>query len=157
MGTPRPSRLATFDYTGGARYLLTMCCKDRQRHFRRSEVVRTASLELLRTSERRQFAVLAYTFMPDHFHALVEGIGDDADFRSFVSVLRRRTTISTKLTCPKGLWQDGYHERVLRQIEQTQKAVDYILNNPVRAGLVSRAVDYPFSWSCTLDGPPPRP
>jgi len=151
MTTPRPSRLATFEYMGAARYFLTMCCRNRRRWFERSEVVEACRLELLRASERHQFAVLAYVFMPDHFHALVEGVSEDADLRRFVYVFRRYTTIATKFTCPQGLWQDGYHERVLRRTEGTQKVIDYILSNPVRAGLVDRAVDYPFGWSCTND------
>ncbi len=149
MATPRPSRLATFEYIGGTRYFLTMCCKNRRSHFHSPIIASAVSLELLSTAERYQFAVLAYSLMPDHLHALVEGTGKDADFCRFVSVLRRRTTIVTKFMCPDGLWQDGYYERVLRRTEETVKVIDYILNNPVRAGLVDRALDYPFSWSCT--------
>ncbi|MEO6222841.1 MAG: transposase [Vicinamibacterales bacterium] len=159
MTTPRPSRLTTFDYVGSARYFLTMCCKDRLGHFRDPVIANVTNLELLRISTRRKFAVLAYCLMPDHLHALIEGTSNDADFKSFVLVLRRRTTIATKFNCPRGLWQDGYHERVLRKAENTQRVTDYILNNPVRAGLVDRAVDYPLSWSCTWDDvdAPPRP
>ena len=133
-----------------------MCCKDRLTHFRQPEVVRSTRVELLRTSEQRKFAVLAYTFMPDHLHALVEGKSEEADLRGFAYVLRRYSTSAAKFTCPNGLWQDGYHERVLRKTEDTQQVIAYILNNPVRAGLVERAVDYLFSWSCTWDDLGPR-
>jgi len=150
----RPPRLRTFSYGGCERYFLTMCCRNRRRYFEHFAVVERSRLELLHTAERRRFAVLAYTFMPDHLHTLVEGGSDDADFCGFVAVLRRRVTIATRFLCPGGLWQDGYFERVLREDEDSTASIDYILDNPIRAGLVARAVDYPFSWSCTLEHNP---
>jgi putative transposase len=92
--------------------------------------------------------------MPDHLHALVEGRASAANLRHFLIAFRRRTTVATKFMAPGGLWQDGYFERVLREDDEPYAAIDYILNNPVRAGLVTRAVDYPYSWSCTLEDNP---
>ena len=66
-------------------------------------------------------------------------------------LVRRRATMACQFALPKGLWQDGYYERVLRKSEDVLAIIDYILDNPVRAGLVSRPLDYPFSWSCTFD------
>ena len=45
------------------------------------------------------------------------------------------------------LWQVGYHDRILRNDEATLMVVRYILQNPVRAGLVARFSDYPYSGS----------
>ena len=42
------------------------------------------------------------------------------------------------------MWQEGYYERVLRSDDATDVVVRYVLDNPVRAGLVSRHEDYPF-------------
>ncbi len=42
------------------------------------------------------------------------------------------------------LWQEGYHDRVLRDEEATTTVVRYMLENPVRAGLVDRPELYPF-------------
>jgi hypothetical protein len=41
---------------------------------------------------------------------------------------------------------------VLREHEDARTVIAYLLNNPVRAGLVKSGVDYPFSGSgiCTL-------
>ena len=88
--------------------------------------------------------------MPDHMHALIEG-RSAADLRRFLIAFRRRATLATTFTAPGGLWQDGYFERVLREDDEPYAVIDYILNNPVRAGLVTHAVDYPYGWSCTLE------
>jgi len=156
MATRRPSRLATFSYQGCERYFLTMCCRNRRCNFERAAIVETCRLEFLRTAERHQFAVLAYTFMPDHMHALIEGRTTTADLQRFLTTFRRRTTLATTFMVSGGLWQDGYFDRVLREDDEPDAVVDYILNNPVRSRLVERAVDYPFSWSCTLDENPRR-
>ena len=47
------------------------------------------------------------------------------------------------------LWQDGYYERVLRQEEDAQAFARYIVNNPIRAGLVETPEDYPLIGSDT--------
>ncbi|HYN10753.1 MAG TPA: hypothetical protein VES67_25440 [Vicinamibacterales bacterium] len=43
--------------------------------------------------------------------------------------------------------QDGYFERVLRHDEATPQVIAYILENPVRAGLVQDPAEYPFAWT----------
>ena len=49
------------------------------------------------------------------------------------------------------LWQDGLFERVLRDDETTLTVIDYLLMNPIRAGLVDQVHKYPFCWSITLE------
>jgi hypothetical protein len=41
-------------------------------------------------------------------------------------------------------WQRYGHERVLRNDEDTATAARYIINNPLRAGLVRDVMQYPF-------------
>ena len=81
--------------------------------------------------------------MPDHLHMLVEGLAPDARFRPMVTFAKQRRAV----VAPCRLWQRGYYERVLRTDEHTLVVSAYILANPVRAGLVSSAHDYPFSFS----------
>lgn len=88
--------------------------------------------------------------MPDHVHLLLEGSAAQSDFRRFMRVVRQRTTVAYHRLRSGALWQDGYYERVLRRADQTEVVIDYILANPIRAGLVANAVDYPYSWSVTL-------
>ena len=45
------------------------------------------------------------------------------------------------------IWQPEYFDRILRSDEDVMKKADYIAENPVRAGLVDRADQYPWSWS----------
>jgi len=42
---------------------------------------------------------------------------------------------------------EGFHDRVLRDEDDTAAVVRYILENPLRAGLVQGAADYPWIGS----------
>ncbi len=145
----RPPRLPTFDYLGGHRYFVTCCTLGRRPLFEAQPVVDAAALQILQSARAYHFEVLAYVFMPDHVHLLVEGRREDANFRLFMRHWRKRTTMRRQATSGGVIWQDGYFERVLRGADGTQAAIDYILNNPVRAGLAQNPMDYPFAWSVT--------
>ena len=85
--------------------------------------------------------------MPDHLHLLLIGTRSDAAFIPFMTLLRQRTAVAFRRKFGECLWQDGYYEWVLRSQDPSERAIEYILNNPVRAGLVERPEDYPFAWA----------
>ena len=127
-----------------------MCTLQRRPAFVDERLVSIARLQFLQCAQASQFAILAYTFMPDHLHALVEGVAPSSDFRDFCLRLRRRTSAACWQTLRDRLWQNGYHERALRDSANVDAVVAYIIGNPVRAGLVERAEDYPYSWRVIL-------
>ncbi|MGH9240130.1 MAG: transposase, partial [Vicinamibacterales bacterium] len=66
--------------------------------------------------------------------------------RRFVKVAKQRVAyIARRQFQIASVWQDGYYERVLRTYESMETLIRYILDNPVRAGLVQRAEDFPHS------------
>jgi putative transposase len=146
MRLRRPTRVPGFPYVGFYRYSLRFATYQRARVFTIAAHVDPAMQQILRTSEEDQFAVLAHCFMPDHLHLVMEGCHQSSDLRRFVKVAKQRVdyTFRTQLGI-RNVWQEGYYERVLRSDEATDVVVRYVLNNPVRAGLVERAEDYPFS------------
>jgi REP element-mobilizing transposase RayT len=84
--------------------------------------------------------------MPDHVHVMLEGAHETANLRRCVRVVKQRIGFSLRRECGlRDMWQPGYFERVLRDDEPTAVVVRYILDNPVRAGLVQNAEDYAFS------------
>ena len=96
-------------------------------------------------------AVIAYCFMPDHLHLLVEGLSEGADFRNFMRLFKQGSSYQWKQRYRRELWQRSYFDHVLRDDEDTIAVARYILGNPVRAGLVSSPEDYPFLGSMTMD------
>ncbi len=94
-----------------------------------------------------QFALLAYCFMPNHLHLLVEGLREHADLRQFVTEFKRRSGFQLRKTDRWLLWQAGYCERVLRSNEAARDVAIHILQSPVRAGLAEDPRRYPFLGS----------
>ena len=139
----RPPRLATFDYRGSFAYSLTFCTCQRRRHFAVEVIVRVVRDQIVRTGTERDFAVLAYCFMPDHVHLLVRGRDSGCDLRGFVKLVRQRASMATAGRHTGALWQDGFYERTLRRDEHVLTAATYIVNNPVRAGLVHTWIEWP--------------
>ncbi len=146
MPLRRPARLPHLSYCGCHQYSLRFATHHRLRLFAATEPVSAALAQIRRTCVEEEFDILAYCFMPDHVHLLVEGRTIQSDLRRLVKLAKQRTAFvfRTRLLVPQ-LWQEGYYDRVLRSADCVDVVVRYILDNPVRAGLVTRAEDYPFS------------
>jgi putative transposase len=163
MITRRPSRLKSFDYIGFHRYSLTFCTNYRHRHFSDPQIVSLVLSQFLRAADEEQFAILVYCFMPDHVHLLVEGLADNSDGKRFIRMGKQYSGYAFSQQVGDRLWQPWGFEHVLRGEEDTYVVARYILQNPVRAGLVSNVLDYPHLGSGVyriadlLDGlPQPR-
>ena len=143
-------RLRGFEYTGGYRYFLTICTEQRVSVFVTREAVDIVLVQLLQSSQDKRMAVIAYCFMPDHLHLLVEGTDPESRFLEFVRIFKQRSAFHWKKAYGLELWQRGYFERVLRNHESTVDVARYVLANPLRAGMVESVEDYPFLGSMTM-------
>jgi putative transposase len=146
MSPRRPARIPGFSYVGFYRYSLRFCTNGRSRIFESSATVTAALAQIRRAAHEERFGLLAYCFMPDHVHLIVEGIEDSSDLRRFVKIAKQRFV--RRLRTEAGIaavWQEGYYERVLRSDETTDTVVRYVLDNPVRAGIVTKAEHYQHS------------
>ena len=85
--------------------------------------------------------------MPDHVHLLIEGQREDSDCREFISRAKQYSGFHYRATFGQRLWQRYGFERTLRSEEFAVSVARYILENPVRAGLVERIDQYEFSGS----------
>jgi len=89
--------------------------------------------------------------MPDHLHLLIEGTKSNSDMRRFISDYKQFTGFLAKKKIGRPLWQINFFEHVLRKEEDTISVVRYILNNPVRRGLVEDHRNYEFVGSFEID------
>src|SRR5688500_7411758 len=142
MRRKRVPRLRGFDYTGGHRYFLTICTQHRVRLFITHEAVNVVLAQLLQSARDERVAVIAYCFMPDHLHLLVEGTDPASRLMEFVRVFKQRSSFQWKRVSGAELWQRSYFERVLRSHESSIDVARYVLANPLRAGLVESVEDY---------------
>jgi REP element-mobilizing transposase RayT len=149
----RPQRLYRFGYRGAHRYFLTFCTRDRRPTFHDAHVVALVIAQIRRTACGSGFVILAYCVMPDHAHLLVEGTSASADLREFVKRAKQASGQAYARAARRPLWQEGYYERIVRPGDDARRLVRYIVDNPVRAGLVRVPADYPYLGSdvCSRD------
>ena len=144
-----PEHIRGLSYIGFGRYFLTFCTYDRRDHFARSDRVDLVRDQFLRTSLEQCCDLLAYCFMPDHVHLLVEGVREDADLKRFVKAAKQSSGYYFKRRWQQPLWQRYGYEHVLRSEESTAAIARYIVENPVRARLVIEPLDYPH-WGSSI-------
>jgi REP element-mobilizing transposase RayT len=81
-----------------------------------------------------------YVIMPDHVHLFVRG-GKNFTLATWIGGLKR--AISVAITSTR-LWQPGFFDHILRSDESYSEKWNYVRDNPVRAGLVETADDWPY-------------
>src|SRR5438552_16693917 len=59
--------------------------------------------------------------------------------------------IDRKLHSHEAVWREESFDHVLRSSESLDAKIDYVLQNPVRKGLVRIAREYPWSWRKPMD------
>ncbi len=143
----RPPRIAGFSYRGLHRYFLTICTLNRQKFIGDPSIVSDTLLQFRRTAGEESFEISAYCFMPDHSHFLMEGLADSSDFKRFCKLAKQRSGGIHARKHGGPLWQEGYYERVLREGDDARIVARYLLSNPVRAGLVTAPIEYPYLGS----------
>jgi REP element-mobilizing transposase RayT len=82
--------------------------------------------------------------MPDHIHLFVRG-GMDFALGHWVGALKQALAKIANLRQPKTqIWQEGSFDHVLRSNDSYSEKWNYVRQNPVRAGLVHSAGDWPY-------------
>ncbi len=89
---------------------------------------------------------LVFCLMPDHIHLILEIDDISLNFLDFISSFKRKVSIKLKgLHFKKQLWQDRFIDRIIRDEKELIKLTRYILDNPVRKGLVDDFRKWPYS------------
>jgi len=131
----------------GRLYLLTTPTRERLPLFADFCLARAAIGQLRMSDEEGACRTLAWVLMPDHLHWLV-ALGPTS-LGSLMCAFKSRSSGALYRAGAerRHIWQAGYHDRALRKEEDVRAVARYIVANPVRAGLVRRAGDYPH-WDC---------
>lgn len=93
-----------------------------------------------------------WVIMPNHVHLLLTR---SSDLPSLLQKLKGSTArMANQILERKGtFWQSESYDYVVRNAQEFSAIERYILENPVRAGLVDRLDDYPWlGWSRTTPG-----
>lgn len=135
----------------GKIFFITFCTYQR---WTLPEGARQIVLDVCRRGDGTLFELLAAVIMPDHAHlALVPRMKGSrtASIAEIMQAIKGASAhrINRELGRRGSVWQEESFDRALRDEEQIGQKIDYMLENPVRAGLVMNPVEYPWIWRKT--------
>lgn len=140
-------RLADTAYRGKAIVHWTLTVRDRGTGWLDARFTTRFRWLMLHGCGRYAVACPVHCLMPDHIHLLLHGWSQQGDQRGFIRLLRHHSSAMLKES--GHCWQPQPHDHVLRPHESDRQAyealVHYIAQNPVRAGRVSEAHDWPHT------------
>ncbi|MBN8610681.1 MAG: transposase [Deltaproteobacteria bacterium] len=124
---------------------ITIAVRDRVPVFA-SPPVAASAVEVLREhAERTGVSVYAFCVMPDHVH-LVVSPSARCDLVTFVGQFKNLSQRAAwTLGIEGAFWQAGFWDHFVRRDGELLSVIDYVLDNPVRAGLVATRDAYPFA------------
>jgi REP element-mobilizing transposase RayT len=147
---PQPPTLLVADSDAGRRFLL----HDRQLDLTRdgprwleNPNIADSFVEALRYGERvrRSYDLLAWVVMPNHVHVVLKPHQKLPEILRWVKTATavRANSIAGRTGHP--FWQREYFDRWIRTDKELASVIAYVEANPVKAGLVGFAENWPWS------------
>src|SRR5215207_6334626 len=117
--------------------------------------------EALRYRDGKVFDLHTFSIMSNHVHVVFEPLSKPAwqpdpssnlnhqfDLPKLMQSLKRHTARQANITLGRAgpFWQDESYDRVIRNNEEYIRTVNYVLENPVKARLVSRWEDWKWTY-----------
>lgn len=96
-------------------------------------------------AELAHYNLHSFVVMPNHVHLLATPLVPlPKMMKSLKSITAKRGNAILRATgCP--FWQEESYDHLVRDQREFERVRSYIENNPVRAGLVGRAEEFPWS------------
>ena len=159
----------------GAVYFITTKTKGNYPYFRDPILARLLIEELRVAKQMKKFRLYGYVIMPDHLHALIRPFGQFTISQIMFTVKKQFTHEANRIygwngknpapnaaggqtfarlrayvdynikTGPRFAWQSSFHDHIIRDERDFENHIYYIHHNPIKAGYVKQAEEWPWS------------
>lgn len=114
--------------------------------------------ELRHGAEDGLYRLYAYTLMSNHVHVLLHpledpGTSQPVPLSRITQLIKGRSARATNQVLGRTgqqFWARESYDHWARNEQETRRIIAYIMNNPVKAGLVNDARDWPWSWATEI-------
>ena len=107
------------------------------------ERISSVVIETLKKFDGEKYKLIAWVLMPNHVHLLLRPLEGNSLGKIMHSIKSYTAHEANKILQLKGqFWSKEYFDRYIRNHEHYIKTVDYIENNPVKAGLCENFRDW---------------
>ena len=120
-------------------YHITTTIANRQPLFNEFYLARKIINTIKQSDALNHTTTLAFVVMPDHVHWLMQ-LKDKGTLQQVIRSMKSQTA----KVVGHPIWQAGYYDHAIRNDEDIVNIARYIIANPIRAGLVKKASDYPY-------------
>jgi putative transposase len=138
-------------YRGTSIVAFTLCIKNREIVFDNPEFINIFITFLNELVRRYKCKIPVYCFMPDHLHLIVVGTDNEVDLLKVITAFKQKSGYWLAKNKPDISWQKDFFDHVIKKDESLLANVKYILDNPVRKGIVSDYQEYPFKGAIGYD------
>ncbi len=128
----------------GGRYFFTVVTRNRRPLFDTEPRVAILRNAFRKVKRRHPFRIEAIVVLPDHLHAIWQLPEGDSDFSARWREIKKAVTRELRGTA-ESIWQPRFWEHWLRDERDWRRHIDYIHYNPVKHGLASSPLDWPWS------------
>ena len=116
-----------------------------RRKLEESDFARLA-IALARMRQKQRFALTAWVFLPDHWHAIIYPPHPLSIAQAMSAIKVSSMVAINHARHEKGeLWQERFFDHALRTVKDYGETVEYIHMNPVKRGLVKRPEQWKWS------------
>ncbi|MBZ5631179.1 MAG: transposase [Acidobacteriia bacterium] len=131
-------------WTSNSTYFVTASSYQKQSLLQSDRMAELFIKVLYHYREQKKYMLHEFVVMPNHFHLLITP-GETLE-RS-LQLVKGGFSFRAKKELGVGgeIWQTSFYDRRVRDMGEFEKMRIYIRENPVRAGLVQVAEDYPYS------------
>jgi putative transposase len=135
----------------GTVWHVTIGTLERQPIFREQWIAQAIVESITFQCRKTSSDLLMYCVMPEHVHMVI-GIADDGDLMAIIHDFKSFTTnLWRKRTGKRRLWQESFFDHGVRKSERMDDLVAYVVENPIKEGLVTNWRDYPWLGGLLID------
>lgn len=138
---------------------LDRCIAESPRWLEQENIARIVA-EQIHTLDGERYRLIAYCIMPNHIHQLIDTAGFPAEAATHsgrtapypLAETMKRIKGRTARYCNQALgrsgafWHHESYDHVVRDQKEFERVLWYILNNPLKAGLVENWEEWPFTY-----------
>lgn len=117
-----------------------------------NEKIANINRDKLHSLDGSVYKLICYCIMPNHIHLVFRLMSETQSVSDIMKMIKGATAREcNKLLKRTGkFWQVESFDRLIRDANEMYNIINYVLNNPVKAGLVDNPDDWEYSY-CNSD------
>lgn len=117
-----------------------------------NELIANLIKDKLHSLDGSVYKLICYCIMPNHIHLVFRLLSETKSVSEVMKLIKGATAheINQVLKKTGKFWQVESFDRLVRDANEMYNIINYVLNNPVKAGLVSKSEDWKYLY-CNSD------